>query len=125
MDTKTKQILGSMGEDAAVKYLEKHGYTIITRNWKYHPHEIDIVANYENYIVIVEVKTRTSMEFGDPYEAVTRKKQSQLVKAAQQYAELYNVEKEICFDVVEVIINRFVETKINHIHKAFIPLIGM
>jgi putative endonuclease len=119
-----KDILGMAGEQAAADHLESLGFMIIHRNWRHQPYEIDIVATDNDELVIVEVKTRATDEFGDPQDFVSRRKQSQLVKAAQLYAQDNNVDMEIRFDVVAVIINRF-GTKLEHIKGAFIPLLGM
>ncbi len=124
MKKKAKDELGLMGEQLAAEYLEKSGYRIIERNWKHHPYEIDIIAEHDGYIVIVEVKTRANRDYGDPQEFVSRKKQSFLVKAAQFYAEKKNIQKEIRFDVVAVVLNSR-EKKIECIPGAFIPLLGM
>ena len=58
--------LGIKGEEAATAFLKDKGYRILERNWRMHRHEIDIVAEDDEYIVFVEVKTRTSREWGDP-----------------------------------------------------------
>lgn len=119
-----KYLLGMKGEQLAISHLESLGYQIVQRNWRHHPYEIDIIAIDCDQLVVVEVKTRTTDEFGDPRDFVSRRKQSQLVKAAQYYAHEYNIDLEIRFDVVAVIMNQN-ETKLEHIPKAFIPLLGM
>ncbi len=119
-----KDILGKAGEEAAVRHLLKNGYKILHRNWKYWPHEIDVIAEHDNQLVIVEVKTRTTDDFGNPQDFVSRKKQGILVRAAQLYAEKNNIVKEIRFDVVAVIMNEK-GTHIQLIPGAFIPLLGM
>jgi putative endonuclease len=124
MKKKPKDLLGEKGEQMAVEYLEKLGYEIISRNWKYHPYEIDIIAKHNDFYVIVEVKTRASDDFGPPQDFVSRKKQSHLVKATQLYADLNQIENEFRFDVVAVIINDK-KTELLHIPEAFLPLIGM
>ena len=63
-------VLGKAGEDAAVKYLEKHDYVIRHRNWRRGHLELDIVAAKDDMLVIVEVKTRSNTEVQEPYEAV-------------------------------------------------------
>lgn len=119
-----KDVLGKLGEAAAAEHIRKLGYKIVARNWKRKPYEIDIIAEHEGKLVIVEVKTRRSDEFGDPQDFVSRRKQGLIVKAAQIYAEENTIKQEIRFDVVAVIINKE-ETRIQLIQEAFIPLIGM
>lgn len=115
---------GKAGELMAAEFLSENGYRILQKNWRVQHLEIDIIVENDDYVVIVEVKTRNSRDFGDPYEFVSRKKQSLLVKAAQFYAEKFKIEKEIRFDVVAIIINEN-GAELEHIPFAFTPLIGM
>ena len=66
--------LGELGEDLAVEELEKNGYEIVERNWRYKKAEIDIIARKNEVLAIVEVKTRSSDYFGDPQDFVNTKK---------------------------------------------------
>lgn len=67
--------IGNAGEDLACRYLEKRGYKILERNKHYSRFcEIDIIAEYKNTLVFVEVKTRTTNDFGTPFEAITKSK---------------------------------------------------
>lgn len=77
--------LGREGEDTAVRHLESSGYRILTRGFRMFRGEIDIVALDGDTLVFVEVKTRTSEDFGFPEEAVTPAKQSQIRKIARGY----------------------------------------
>lgn len=67
-----KQIEGKVGEDAAIYYLQKEGYVLICRNFRCFQGEIDIIAKDGNYLVFVEVKTRTSTKYGEARDAVRR-----------------------------------------------------
>ena len=69
-----KQIEGKEGEEAAVCYLQDEGYNIICRNFRCMQGEIDIIAKDETYLVFIEVKTRTSIKYGEAKEAVRREK---------------------------------------------------
>jgi len=71
--------IGKYGENIAFDYLLKNGYKIKERNWRFGKGEIDVIAEENNTIVIVEVKTRSSEYFGDPEESVSRKKQKKIV----------------------------------------------
>ncbi len=124
MQRKEKDELGLLGEQIAAEYLESIDYAIIERNWKHKPYEIDIIAQDGEFIVIVEVKTRTTDDFGDPQDFVTRKKQSFLVKATQLYADVNNISQEFRFDVIAVLMKK-PEPRIEHLKGAFIPLLGM
>lgn len=82
-----KNILtGKLGEDEATKYLINNGYKIIERNWHYSKNaEIDIIAEDKNELVFVEVKTRTTLNYGHPFEAVTQTKIQKIHKAIYAY----------------------------------------
>lgn len=98
-----RHILGREGEDEAVKYLEKKGYRVIERNFLCRQGEIDIIAIDNNYIVFIEIKTRTSNEYGLPSESVTTKKIKHIKKAIQYYLYKRNLENEnIRVDVIEI-----------------------
>ncbi len=85
-----KQKIGEIGEEIAVKYLKKHGYKIKEQNWRSNRWgEIDIIATQADYLVFVEVKTRTTQEFGAPHCAVTYNKLKNLKKAAKYYICTY------------------------------------
>ena len=96
--------LGKRGEDAAARYLQAKGYSIIERNFRCPLGEIDIVAKHGGELVFVEVKTRTTQEVARPADSVTAAKQEHLAKAAEVYL-LRKVKGEwrCRFDVVEVL----------------------
>jgi len=76
------------GEDKAYKYLQDQGYKIIERNFRIGYGEIDIIATFQNCLIFIEVKTRTSDKFGTPFEAITFYKLKSLIKTAQLYKKL-------------------------------------
>jgi putative endonuclease len=98
-----RQILGKIGEDLAVAALEARGYAILERRYRTDRGEIDIIADDEGTIVFVEVKARESREFGDAAEAVTRRKQLQVVSLAVEYLARRRLNCRPCrFDVVAI-----------------------
>jgi putative endonuclease len=100
-----RQVLGARGEKAAAKYLRRHGYKILLKNFRSGKAEVDIVARQKEWLVFVEVKTRKTEEFGLPSEAVQREKQRNLSKAALDYLRLLgNPKIHFRFDIVEVVI---------------------
>jgi putative endonuclease len=113
---------GKKGETIAAEYLQKKGYKIIDTNWRSGKNEIDIVAREESgkYVVVVEVKSRHSLYGGEPETAVTRDKQKSLIRAANAYVRIKNVQEEIRFDIISILITKEGE-KINHIEDAFYP----
>lgn len=114
----TNQELGQLGEKLAKKFLEEREYQIICQNFRSRQGEIDIIAkDKDNTIVFVEVKTRTTVEFGNPAEAVNETKVEHILKTAKYY--LYSnriIDSNIRFDIIEVFIFRG-RNKVNHIKQ--------
>jgi putative endonuclease len=110
--------LGKTGENLAVALLEEKGYRILERNWRLGKEEIDIIARDGNFIVIVEVKTRTSNIFAEPESAVTKSKQRILVRIANAYVRYRRQQGEVRFDIITIIIKPESQ-EINHIVDAF------
>ena len=114
--------LGKKGEELGAEFLRKKGYKVIEMNWRQWRNEIDIVAIDGKYIVFVEVKTRQSNLFGEPETAVTYDKQKALIRSANAYIRVKNVDLEARFDILSVIISK--ESKqIHHIEDAFYPIL--
>jgi putative endonuclease len=98
-----RQTLGKSGEDRAVAELERRGYAIIARRYRTKYGEIDVVARDGVTTVFVEVKARATAEFGTAAEAVTRRKQRQLVSMAEEYLSRHRLTDIPCrFDVVAI-----------------------
>jgi putative endonuclease len=114
--------LGKKGEDIATGYLSGKGYNILERNWRFGRDEIDIIAEYDKFLVIVEVKTRSTGYFGKPEESVTEKKQRFLIRAVNEYVNQKKIDLEIRFDIFSIVIESNKQT-INHIEDAFYPTI--
>jgi putative endonuclease len=119
-----RNILGQKGEDLATAYLLKAGYQIVERNYRNHFGEIDIIAfslaQKTKTLVFVEVKTRKNTLFSHPSEAVTKKKQLQISKAALGYLEQNNLTAMAArFDVVAIILPDNGPPQIDLIENAF------
>lgn len=112
--------LGKSGEDAAVRYLEDNGYKILHRNWSRGSFELDIVARYGDELVVLEIKTRSSNEFSNPEDAVTKKKINHIVAATDFYIKYYQIDLPVRFDIIAVLGKEFPFT-IDHIEDAFYP----
>lgn len=109
--------LGKMGEKIAEEYLLNNKYEIIEKNFYCKQGEIDIIAKKEQYIIFVEVKTRNSLKYGRPAEAVNNKKMQHLIKSSQYYLYKNNIkDKFIRFDVIEILIEDK-RININHIKQ--------
>ena len=94
--------LGKLGEELAVEFLRKEGYEILETNWTFQKAEIDIIAQKETILAVVEVKTRSSLEFGLPQDFVKPKKIQLLVKAINEYVVSKNLDVEVRFDIIAV-----------------------
>jgi len=110
--------LGKLGEELAAHYLLRKGYEILERNWTFKKGELDIIALFENQIVVVEVKTRNSNFFGDPQEFVSPAKIKMLVKTANEYIIENDIALETRFDIIAVLKNSKLEN-IEHFENAF------
>jgi putative endonuclease len=111
--------LGQLGEDLAVAFLEKNGYKILDRNWRFQKAEIDIIAQKDEVLVIVEVKTRSSIEFGLPQDFVKPKQIQSLVKAVNEYIIVNDLAFKIRFDIVAIHKDSAKNFLIDHIEDAF------
>jgi len=94
--------LGKLGEELAVEFLRKNGYEILETNWTFQKAEIDIIAKKENTLAIVEVKTRSSIEFGLPQDFVKPKKIQLLVKAVDAYVIEKDLDIDVRFDIIAI-----------------------
>lgn len=110
--------LGKLGEELAEEYLKKHGYTIRESNWVYQKAEIDIIAQKGNLLAIVEVKTRSTLDFGQPQDFVKPKKVQLLVKAVNEYIIQNDLDVEVRFDIIAVYKNNK-DFETEHLEDAF------
>ncbi len=110
--------LGKFGEEFAIVFLQKKGYEILDTNWTFQKAEIDIIAKKENTLAIVEVKTRSSLDFGLPQDFVKPKKIQLLVKAVNEYVFSNDLDVEVRFDII-AIHKEGQEFKIEHLEDAF------
>ena len=110
--------LGKKGEDLAVEYLLQNDYKILERNWIFQKAEIDIIAKKENILAVIEVKTRSSLDFGLPQDFVKPKKIQLLIKAVNAYINDRDVDFEVRFDIIAV--HKNIESfAIEHLTDAF------
>jgi putative endonuclease len=117
--TQARLSLGKQGEELAVRFLERRGFTILARNHRTPVGELDIIACDRRHLLFVEVKTRRGMAFGVPAEAVGAHKQRQILRAAQWYlATARHPSLQPRFDVISVLAGPG-EPAITHIPNAF------
>jgi putative endonuclease len=113
---------GKKGEDIAAEYLSGKGYKILERNWYNYHAEIDIIATKDNELIIAEVKCRSGNPVVEPYAAVNRNKQKLLIKATNAYILQKDLDMDVRFDIISIIIGAAVQ--IEHIEGAFYPMAG-
>lgn len=116
-----RQKLGKEGEEIASKYLKNKGLSILHSNWKSSHFEIDLIAQDQEMLVIVEVKTRSSDHFGNPSDAVNFNKHRTLFRATEEYIHHSGYEGEIRFDIVSIYLENG-EWIIEHYEDAFYPM---
>ncbi|MFD0990670.1 YraN family protein [Mariniflexile jejuense] len=110
--------LGKKGEQKAVDFLLENGYEIIERNYRFDKAEVDIIAKKETILAIIEVKTRSSTDFGNPQDFVKPKQIQRLVKAVDEYVSVNELNVEVRFDII-AIVNLGKHYKIEHLENAF------
>lgn len=115
-------ITGQKGEEISATYLKSKGYTVLETNWRFKNLEADIIASIGDTLVVAEVKTRKTNFFGEPETFVTRQKQKNLIKAAHEYIQRYELDLEVRFDIISVVMNS-TGSQVNHIEGAFYPLV--
>lgn len=111
---------GNWGEERAAEHLMSKGYRIVAKQWKSLRFEIDIIAEKGNEIVFVEVKTRFSEDYGQPWEAVKGDKRRKICNSADQYIRMHQCEQEPRFDIISIVHSNH-KTKITHLESAFRP----
>jgi putative endonuclease len=115
-----KDILGKAGESLAVAHLRQQGFLIIERNWRCAQGEIDIVARDGTTTVFIEVKTRSSVASGHPFEALTVVKLSRLRRLAGAWCEAHPaVRGDIRIDAIAVISPSYEPPVIEHLRAVF------
>ena len=98
-----RQLLGAEGERVAERFLRRQGYKLLERNYRCPSGEIDLIALHRGTVVFIEVKTRAQAGYGSPFEAVDRRKQRQVIRAAQRYVVEHRLhDRDLRFDVVGV-----------------------
>lgn len=112
--------LGKEGETEATEFLISKGYTIRHRNWRSGKRELDIVAQKDGELVVVEVKTRRNDEFGRPEEAITDRKIRNIIISTDAYIKKFEIDLPVRFDII-TITGTEPPFHIEHIEEAFLP----
>ncbi|SNY95362.1 YraN family protein [Flagellimonas pacifica] len=109
---------GKLGEQIAVDFLQKKGYEICFRNYRYLKAEVDVIAKIGETLVVVEVKTRTSDFLEDMQSVISPKKIKLLTLAADQYVQEHDLDIEVRFDVI-IVIKKIEGFEVEHLENAF------
>lgn len=118
---KNNKTKGNTGEELACKLLVNKGYAILARNWYYGKLEVDIICEYQGFMIFVEVKLRTTDYFMEPQQAVNVKKQKAIIKAADAYLIEKDINLESRFDIIAVTFEDGKSPQIEHFEGAFYP----
>ena len=113
-----KMKMGVDGEQAACSFLKQKGYEILEKNYRYRKSEIDLIVKHDNWLVFVEVKTRSSSFFGYPEEFVDRKKQLMIFDAAENYMYEKDWNGNVRYDIVSIMAVKG-KLEVYHIEDAF------
>ncbi len=110
--------LGKKGEQLAVDFLLKNNYDILERNYRFDKAEVDIIARQKDTLAIVEVKTRSTADFGNPQDFVKPKQIQRLVKAVDEYVNTNDLDVEVRFDIIAIVKEKK-GFNIEHLEDAF------
>lgn len=110
---------GTLAENLAADFLIRKNYKILVRNFRYQRAEVDIIAEFEDLIVVVEVKARSFNSLIEPQEAVTKKKIKAILLCSDFFMTENAIDKEVRFDIITVVPDESGKLQLNHIEDAF------
>jgi putative endonuclease len=110
--------LGEIGEQLAADFLLENGYEIIERNYRFDKAEVDIMAKKDRILAIIEVKTRSTSDFGDPQDFLKPKQIQRIVKAVDEYILVNTLDVEVRFDIIAIVKEKK-GFSIEHLENAF------
>lgn len=110
--------LGDLGEELAVEHLVKNGYDILERNYTYQKAEVDIIAQKGDTLVVIEVKTRSTADFGNPQDFLKPKQMKRLVMAVDAYIIENDLDVQVRFDIIAIVIEGKT-IDLEHLEDAF------
>src|SRR5215471_16594282 len=115
-----RRVLGNHGERTAERHLRQAGMGIVAKGFRYRGGEIDLIARDGSELVFVEVKTRTSIDFGNPEDSITRGKRRKLLRTATYYLQSHGILHHPCrFDVISIRIDAQGKSLLEHLRDAF------
>ncbi len=111
---------GNQAENIAVQFLEDKGYKILQRNWYFHHYELDVIAQKDDILAVIEIKSLVRTTFQEPYQAVNSNKQKMILVAANAYIRQHHIDNEVRFDIISILLEKK-KPIIEHIENAFYP----
>ena len=117
----SKQQTGRLGERIALEYLEREGYEILEKNWRYRRTEIDLIARDDKVLVFIEVKTVSDITLGPPERNISRRKLKLYLDGASIYMEKIDHSEEIRFDFIGILLKDPRSYDLQHIRDAYWP----
>jgi len=111
-------LLGKKGEQLAIDFLVNKGYDILERNYRFEKAEVDIIAKQDDTLAIIEVKTRSTTDFGNPQDFVKPSQIKRLVKAVNEYVNENDLNVDVRFDII-AIVKEGKHFNIQHLENAF------
>lgn len=116
------QKTGKLGEQIAAEYLASKGYRILESNWRFGKAEIDIIAMKAKVLVFIEVKTRTSENYGKPEDFVSEHQQQLITQAASIYMNQIDHQWEVRFDIIGLLVTSEAKLiRLDHLEDAYFP----
>lgn len=116
MTVTDKRTIGNRGEQLAAEYLVSKGFEVVARNYRHKHAEIDLIVQRDNWLIFVEVKTRSSADFGEPEDFVDAKKVNKMFEAADEYIYSTNWLGHVRLDIVSVKLGA--QVQIEHFEDA-------
>ena len=111
---------GQTAENHAALFLQKKGYAVLARNFRYLKAEIDLIVRKENTLVVVEVKARSTLNFGTPASFIGKKKIRLLLQAADYFVQAQDLDVDVRFDIISIF-NYQGKWTVEHLENAFYP----
>ncbi len=121
MDPRKAETTGRMGEMLAREWLEEQGFLVIETNWRVGRAEVDLIVKEKDMLVFVEVKTRSSIAFGEPESFLSAGQQKRLIQAAAAYMQANEYEGEVRFDIISIYWPLQGKPVLKHLEDAFFP----
>lgn len=113
-----KQAIGKKGEEIASHFLMQKGYEVLEKNYRFGKNEVDLITQKQGLLIFIEVKLRSSLEYGMPEEMVSEGQKKRIIETAENYIFEHNWQNDIRFDIISINKSKE-EFQIEHFEDAF------